>query len=70
MSDEVDLAREQGNDFTRNYDLEGACFQNDLRPPRTQGLVHKQRLPAVAPHVTQGIFILFLFFFYSLVVRC
>ncbi|GLU08842.1 hypothetical protein SLE2022_257270 [Rubroshorea leprosula] len=54
VSDDVDLAREEGNDLTRNYNLEGACFQNDLRPPRTQGLVHKQRLPAVLPHVTHG----------------
>ncbi|XP_007034676.2 PREDICTED: protein phosphatase 2C 70 [Theobroma cacao] len=56
VSDDVDLPREQSNDLTRNYDLEGACHQNEalLRPPRTQGLIHKQRLPSASIHLTQG----------------
>ncbi|XWS09012.1 hypothetical protein CRYUN_Cryun40dG0049000 [Craigia yunnanensis] len=56
VSDDVDLARDQSNDLTRNYDLEEACHQNEalLRPPRTQGLVHKQRLPCASPHLAQG----------------
>ncbi|XP_022722582.1 protein phosphatase 2C 70-like [Durio zibethinus] len=55
VSDDVDLTRDLSNDLTRNYDLEGACHQNEdlLRSPRTQGLVHKQRLPS-ASHLAQG----------------
>ncbi|XP_022762031.1 protein phosphatase 2C 70 isoform X2 [Durio zibethinus] len=56
VSNDVDLAQDQSNDLTRNYDLEGACHQNEalLRSPRTQGLVHKQRLPSASPHLAQG----------------
>ncbi|KAI9195981.1 hypothetical protein LWI28_020010 [Acer negundo] len=54
--DEVGVVRDQSNDLTRTYDLEGACYQNEglLRSPRTHGLVHKQRLPTTTPHVAQG----------------
>lgn len=48
MSDDGSVGRDLSNDLTRNYDLEGACYQNDglLRSPRNQGLVHKQRVHA------------------------
>ena len=44
-------ARDQGNEITRSNDLEGAYSQNEglLRPPRTHGLKHKQRLPSASP---------------------
>ncbi|OMP09078.1 hypothetical protein COLO4_05833 [Corchorus olitorius] len=56
VSDNVDVARDQSNDSTRNYDLEGACYQNEalLRSPRTQGLVHKPRVPPASSHLSQG----------------
>ncbi|XVE81558.1 hypothetical protein DITRI_Ditri15bG0074500 [Diplodiscus trichospermus] len=56
VSDDIDLSSNQSNDLTRNYDLEGACHQNEalLRSPRTQGLVHKQRLPVASPHLAQS----------------
>ncbi|XVF63183.1 hypothetical protein PTKIN_Ptkin09bG0067700 [Pterospermum kingtungense] len=56
VSDNVNLPRDESNDLTRNYDLEGAYHQNEalLRSPRTQGLVHKQRLPSASPHLAQG----------------
>ncbi|KAK8619578.1 hypothetical protein V6N13_135860 [Hibiscus sabdariffa] len=56
VSDDVNLARDQSNDLTRNYDLEGACYQNEdlLRPPRNEGLVHKQRIPPASSHLAQG----------------
>ncbi|EEF45364.1 protein phosphatase 2C 70 [Ricinus communis] len=51
ISDDV-----ESNDLTRNYDLEGACYQNEgpLRLFRPHGLVHKQRLPSASPHLNQG----------------
>lgn len=51
VSDEV-----ESNELGRNYDLEGACYQNEgpLRLPRPHGLIHKQRLPSALPHLTQG----------------
>ncbi|BFG15338.1 hypothetical protein CerSpe_016120 [Prunus speciosa] len=60
VSDDADLVRNQGNEFPRGYDLEGACFQNEgnFRSPRTQGLIYKQRLPTTAPNSTQGDLIL------------
>ncbi|KAJ7954921.1 Protein phosphatase 2C 70 [Quillaja saponaria] len=56
VSDGVDLQRDQINELPRDYDLEGACFQNEghFRSPRTHGLVYKQRFPTVSPHLTQG----------------
>ncbi|KAE8685581.1 Protein phosphatase 2C 70 [Hibiscus syriacus] len=56
VSDGANLTRDQINDLTRNYDLEGACYQNEalLRPPRSEGLVHKQRIPPASPHLAQG----------------
>ncbi|KAE8731892.1 hypothetical protein F3Y22_tig00002511pilonHSYRG00592 [Hibiscus syriacus] len=56
VSDDANLTRDQSNDLTRNYDLEGACYQNEalLRPPRSEGLVHKQRIPSGSPHLAQG----------------
>ncbi|XVE66043.1 hypothetical protein DITRI_Ditri08aG0049700 [Diplodiscus trichospermus] len=56
VSDVVDLAQDQNNDLTRDYDLEGEHHQNEalLRSPRTQGLVHKQRLPFASPHLSQA----------------
>ncbi|KAJ6771551.1 PROTEIN PHOSPHATASE 2C 70 [Salix koriyanagi] len=49
-------ARDQGNEITRSNDLEGAYSQNEelLRPPRTHGLKHKQRLPSASPQLNQG----------------
>lgn len=56
VSDDGALVRDQSNDLTRNYDLEGACYQNEglWRSPRAQGLVHKQRLSSASPHATHG----------------
>ncbi|GMI64517.1 kinase associated protein phosphatase, ROOT ATTENUATED GROWTH 1 [Hibiscus trionum] len=56
VSDDVNLTRDQSNDLIRNYDLEGACYQNEalLRPPRNEGLVHKQRISSASPHLAQG----------------
>ncbi|KAH9765178.1 protein phosphatase 2C 70 [Citrus sinensis] len=56
VSDDEALVRDQSNDLTRNYDLEGACYQNEglWRSPRAQGLVHKQRLSSASPHATHG----------------
>ncbi|XP_050219769.1 protein phosphatase 2C 70 [Mercurialis annua] len=51
VSDDV-----ENNDLARNYDLEGACYQNEgpLRLPRSHGLIHKQRLPSASPQLNQG----------------
>ncbi|XP_039007641.1 protein phosphatase 2C 70-like isoform X1 [Hibiscus syriacus] len=56
VSDDVNLTRDQSNDLTRNYDLEGACYQNEalLCPPRNEGLAHKQRIPSASSHLDQG----------------
>ncbi|PPD75080.1 hypothetical protein GOBAR_DD27985 [Gossypium barbadense] len=56
VSNDVDLAQDQSNDLTRNYDLEGECHLNAalLRPPRTQGLVHKQRLSSASRRLALG----------------
>ncbi|XWS39342.1 hypothetical protein CRYUN_Cryun18bG0043800 [Craigia yunnanensis] len=55
VSYDVDLARDQSNDLTRDYDLEGAYHQNEalLHSPRAQGLIHKQWLPTASPHLAQ-----------------
>ncbi|WJX59981.1 protein-serine/threonine phosphatase [Trifolium repens] len=51
----------QHNELPRDYDLEGACYPNELnfRSPRThgQGLIHKQRLHnhSVSPNFPQGV---------------
>ncbi|ONI28672.1 hypothetical protein PRUPE_1G154400 [Prunus persica] len=60
VSDDANQVRNQGNEFRRGYDLEGACFQNEgnFRSPRTQGLIYKPRLPTTAPNSTQGDLIL------------
>ncbi|KAG8636699.1 hypothetical protein MANES_15G025800v8 [Manihot esculenta] len=51
ISDEV-----ESSEVTRNYDLEGACYQNEgpLHLSRPVGLVHKQRLPSGSPRSFQG----------------
>ncbi|KAK8308265.1 hypothetical protein V6Z12_D02G046300 [Gossypium hirsutum] len=56
VSNDVDLAQDQSNDLTRNYDLEGECHLNAalLRPPRTEGLVHKQRLSSASRRLALG----------------
>ncbi|KAB2092499.1 hypothetical protein ES319_A02G035200v1 [Gossypium barbadense] len=56
VSNNVDLAQDQSNDLTRNYDLDGECHLNAalLRPPRTQGLVHKQRLSSASRRLALG----------------
>ncbi|KAB2064989.1 hypothetical protein ES319_A09G059300v1 [Gossypium barbadense] len=56
VSDDVNHSQDQSNDLTRNYDLEGACYQSEalLRSPRNKGLVHKQRLPPASHHLAQG----------------
>ncbi|KAM1171801.1 hypothetical protein ACFX2I_021970 [Malus domestica] len=56
VSDDADLVRNQGIDFPRGYDLEGACFpsEGNFRSPRPQGLVHKLRLPTAPPNLAQG----------------
>ncbi|KAF5452480.1 hypothetical protein F2P56_027475 [Juglans regia] len=56
VSDDVGISRNQSNELPRDYDLEGARVQNEghFRSPQTHGLVHKQRLPNVSPHTTQG----------------
>lgn len=54
VSDDGNLVQEQSNELTREYDLEGACYQNEglLRPSRGEGLIHKQRIPSASPHLT------------------
>ncbi|KAK7308823.1 hypothetical protein RJT34_05084 [Clitoria ternatea] len=49
VTDEPDLNASSFNELPRDYDLEGACFPNDLRSPRSHGagLVHKPRLQAL-----------------------
>ncbi|KAL4273565.1 hypothetical protein GQ457_13G015570 [Hibiscus cannabinus] len=56
VSDDVNLTQDQSNDLTRNYDLEGECYQNEalLLPTRNKGLVHKQRISSASPHLAQG----------------
>ncbi|XP_039015507.1 protein phosphatase 2C 70-like [Hibiscus syriacus] len=55
VSDDVNLTRDQNNDLTINYDLEGACYQNEalLCPPHNEGLVHKQQISSASPHLAQ-----------------
>ncbi|KAE8714581.1 OB-fold-like isoform 1 [Hibiscus syriacus] len=56
VSTDVDVALNQSNNLTRNYDLDGQCHRTEalLRSPRTQGLVHKQRLSSASPCSTLG----------------
>ncbi|EXB55001.1 Protein phosphatase 2C 70 [Morus notabilis] len=56
VSDDVESTPSQVNELPRDYDLEGACFQNEghFRSPRAQGLVHKSRAATIAPNVAQG----------------
>ncbi|XP_065863386.1 protein phosphatase 2C 70 isoform X2 [Euphorbia lathyris] len=51
VSDDV-----ESNELARNFDLEGACYQNEgqLRMSRPHGLVHKQRPPSTSVYPTQG----------------
>ncbi|XP_038991700.1 protein phosphatase 2C 70-like isoform X2 [Hibiscus syriacus] len=52
VSNDVDVALDQSNNLTRNYDLDGQCHRTEalLRSPRrTQGLNHKQRLSFASP---------------------
>uniref|UniRef100_A0A2C9W8K8 protein-serine/threonine phosphatase n=1 Tax=Manihot esculenta TaxID=3983 RepID=A0A2C9W8K8_MANES len=55
VSDEV-----ESNDWARNCDVEGACYQNEgsLCLSRPVGLVHEQRLPSESPHLVQGSLVL------------
>ncbi|XP_021660566.1 protein phosphatase 2C 70 isoform X2 [Hevea brasiliensis] len=52
VSDDV-----ESNELARNYDLEGACYQNEgpLHLSRPVGLVHKQRLPSTSAHLIQDV---------------
>ncbi|POO02234.1 Kinase associated protein phosphatase [Trema orientale] len=56
VSDGVDQSPNQSNELSRDYDLEGACYQNEghFRSPRTRGLVHKSRVASTAPNLAQG----------------
>lgn len=56
VSDDGNLIQGQTSEVTREYDLEGACYQNEglLRSSLTEGRVYKQRLPSTSPHLTQG----------------
>ncbi|XP_062108409.1 protein phosphatase 2C 70 isoform X2 [Humulus lupulus] len=56
VSDVVDQTPNPSTEFPRDYDLEGACYQNEghFRSPRTHGLVHKSRVAATAPNLVQG----------------
>lgn len=40
-----------GEEGSREYDLEGACYQNE---GILQGRAYKQRLPSSSPHLNQG----------------
>ncbi|ESQ41936.1 hypothetical protein EUTSA_v10013082mg [Eutrema salsugineum] len=56
VSDDGNLIQGQTSEVTREYDLEGACYQNEglLHSSLTEGRVYKQRLPSSSPHLTQG----------------
>ncbi|CAH2072379.1 unnamed protein product [Thlaspi arvense] len=56
VSDDGNLIQGQTSVVTREYDLEGACYQNEglLRSSLTEGRVYKQRLPSSSPHFTHG----------------
>ncbi|KAG7551219.1 Forkhead-associated (FHA) domain [Arabidopsis thaliana x Arabidopsis arenosa] len=56
ISDDGNLIQGQTSEVTREYDLEGACYQNDglLHSSLTEGRFYKQRLPSSSPHFTQG----------------
>ncbi|KAK8571808.1 hypothetical protein V6N13_047452 [Hibiscus sabdariffa] len=56
VSNDVDVALDQSNNLTRNYDLDGQCHRTEalLRPPRTRGHFHKQRLSSASPCSAQG----------------
>ncbi|KFK26172.1 hypothetical protein AALP_AA8G212200 [Arabis alpina] len=56
VSDDGNLIQGQTSEVTREYDLEGACYQNEglLRSSLTEGRVYKQRLPSTSPHLTQA----------------
>ncbi|XP_010492983.1 PREDICTED: protein phosphatase 2C 70-like [Camelina sativa] len=56
ISDDGNLIQGQTSEVTREYDLEGACYQNEglLHSSLTEGRVYKQRLPSSSPHFTQG----------------
>ncbi|KAL1203307.1 Protein phosphatase 2C 70 [Cardamine amara subsp. amara] len=56
ISDDGNLIQGQTSEVTREYDIEGACYQNEglLHSSLTEGRVYKQRLPSSSPHLTQG----------------
>ncbi|XP_010420727.1 PREDICTED: protein phosphatase 2C 70 [Camelina sativa] len=56
ISDDGNLIQGQTSEVTREYDLEGACYQNEglLHSSLTEGRVYKQRLPSSSPHFTPG----------------
>uniref|UniRef100_A0A803Q291 protein-serine/threonine phosphatase n=1 Tax=Cannabis sativa TaxID=3483 RepID=A0A803Q291_CANSA len=56
VSDVADQTPNPSNELPRDYDLEGACYQNEghFRSPRTYGLVHKSRVTTTAPNLVQG----------------
>ncbi|VVB15163.1 unnamed protein product [Arabis nemorensis] len=56
VSDYGNLIQGQTSEVTREYDLEGACYQNEglLRSSLTEGRAYKQRLPSTSPQLTQG----------------
>lgn len=57
MSGDVDSTPRpnQVNELPRDYDLEGAFFQNEQFRPTQPGLVHKSRAGTIAPNLVQGI---------------
>jgi protein phosphatase len=61
ISDDGNLIQGQTSEVTREYDLEGACYQNDglLHSSLTEGRFYKQRLPSSSPHFSQGTHCLF-----------
>ncbi|CAN8255862.1 unnamed protein product [Cochlearia groenlandica] len=56
VSDDGNLIQGQTSEVAREYDLEGACYQNEglLHSSLTEGRVYKQRLPSSSPHLNQG----------------
>ncbi|KAG2273498.1 hypothetical protein Bca52824_056053 [Brassica carinata] len=55
VSDDEHLNQGQTSEGSREYDLEGACYQNEgLLPSLTEGRANKQRLPSSSPNLKQG----------------
>ncbi|KAA8527570.1 hypothetical protein F0562_034715 [Nyssa sinensis] len=56
VSEDLSLARNPGNEFARNYALQGARHPTEghLCSPRSHGLAYKQRLPSAASQLTHS----------------